>query len=569
MAPSISSKSTNKVGQAPTAMVPTMSVPTLHVPTLPPIAPTPSPTVAADFEWNIARDGYDIVTSAIDEKFTYLFLEDYDAIIEPYANNTLVITSSFNETLTYYRYSFCAVENPNPHSCVYGVYAPTGSPEASSPVAVPCSAYDEYTIFVTEYSIETDEVTSYSEGTGVCIYVRREIHSLTDADRDATMDAMYALWVYDQEEGIELYGNNFINAEVLLKFHHFNSAWQDADHIHEGQAFLPQHIKMTNVFEKSMQSVDPSVCLPYWDFTIEYANGTALYDSSLFTEEWFGSMPNCTDYWWGFTYENDSPEWAAIPDGRWAYIEAPWNNDYDDLLAGYGYMRAPWSMNPSPYVSRFTSDWKIGTTLPSCASHYKILEYTSLSDFLMETGDDPHSSAHSLVGGLYGCDLFRPLMFAGFIQGHTDLMTICGKWSFIMKEMYRNNYVAPYDNCTINEDDYVSSECGFECTDNSGVATLLKALIESSTGVLTETGWTAWSNFLCTGDGWMVFPGDHLESASPSDPSFWPMHPTLERLLQAKFMSGGFENNTWHSDSETQNVCHHACLLYTSPSPRD
>jgi hypothetical protein len=134
---------------------------------------------------------------------------------------------------------------------MYGVLAPTGLPEASTPVTVPCSAYDEYTIFVTEYLIETDEVTSYDQGTAVCIYVRREIHTLTDADRDSTMDAMYALWVYDQEEGIELYGNNFISAEVLLKFHHFNSAWQDADHIHEGNGFLPQHIKMTNIFEKS------------------------------------------------------------------------------------------------------------------------------------------------------------------------------------------------------------------------------------------------------------------------------------------------------------------------------
>ena len=42
----------------------------------------------------------------------------------------------------------------------------------------------------------------------------------------------------------------------------------------------------------------------------------------------------------------------------------------------------------------------------------------------------------------------------------------------------------------------------------------------------------AWVEFVCDGDGYKVFAGDHLESASAADPSFWPIHPTLDRLLQ-------------------------------------
>ena len=37
-----------------------------------------------------------------------------------------------------------------------------------------------------------------------------------------------------------------------------------------------------------------------------------------------------------------------------------------------------------------------------------------------------------------------------------------------------------------------------------------------------------------------VFVGDHLESATAVDPSFWEIHPTMERLLHAKLMAGGF-----------------------------
>jgi hypothetical protein len=55
----------------------------------------------------------------------------------------------------------------------------------------------------------------------------------------------------------------------------------------------------------------------------------------------------------------------------------------------------------------------------------------------------------------------------------------------------------------------------------------------------------AWVSFVCDGEGYKVFGGDHLESASAADPSFWPIHPTMDRILHAKFMSGG-----WVTESE-------------------
>jgi hypothetical protein len=43
--------------------------------------------------------------------------------------------------------------------------------------------------------------------------------------------------------------------------------------------------------------------------------------------------------------------------------------------------------------------------------------------------------------------------------------------------------------------------------------------------------------------------------ASPADPSFWPIHPTLERLLQAKHMAGGFLISDWGTNLTTDYVC--------------
>jgi len=68
-----------------------------------------------------------------------------------------------------------------------------------------------------------------------------------------------------------------------------------------------------------------------------------------------------------------------------------------------------------------------------------------------------------------------------------------------------------------------------------------------------------WVNFICDGgDGGKIYPGDHLESASPADPSFWVIHPTLERLLHFKMMNGGFEADSWVSDQVNDYVCNNA-----------
>jgi hypothetical protein len=52
-----------------------------------------------------------------------------------------------------------------------------------------------------------------------------------------------------------------------------------------------------------------------------------------------------------------------------------------------------------------------------------------------------------------------------------------------------------------------------------------------------------------------VFSGDNFESASPIDPIFWVIHPPLERLLHAKLLSGGFEDESWGTDAVADHVC--------------
>jgi hypothetical protein len=123
--------------------------------------------------------------------------------------------------------------------------------------------------------------------------------------------------------------------------------------------------------------------------------------------------------------------------------------------------------------------------------------------------------------------------------------------------MWRSNYIIAKKQCIINEEKFELSECGFECNlqTKSEMIQFLFPQIRFWADTNKEGATEAWIDFMCNGDAGKVFTGDHLESASTADPSFWVMHPTLERLLHAKLMTGGFENEQWAADHVHDYIC--------------
>jgi hypothetical protein len=99
---------------------------------------------------------------------------------------------------------------------------------------------------------------------------------------------------------------------------------------------------------------------------------------------------------------------------------------------------------------------------------------------------------------------------------------MCSSWPFVIKGLYRDNKVHPMKQCVLNLTDYTSSNCGFEClTDDNDVGdTVLKHYSEQM-NVSKNDAASVLTKFICGGDGYKIFPGDHIESASPADPSFW------------------------------------------------
>ena len=554
--------------QDPQQMIPTL---------IKTVSPTVRPTIAStddddtyigfydkyDVRFTTYRYGYPTLSYFLpnaSEIYAYKILRPYTGVVEPYAKMRIVITDDGDTTEKqyYHKYTIC---NDATAECISGF-------DYLDDFTIVCDALtDTYTVKIEQYDTFNGELSGRtSEGALLCMYVKREFRALTDEDMGKTMDAMYTMWTTTEEVGKELYGDDYHNYAYLLEFHYFNAAWMDADHVHEGIGFLAQHIKMSNIFEKSMQTVDPSISLPYWDYTIETAEGTKVWESPMFQENTFGSLMIPNNSTWGWLYRQNSIDDGKIIDGRWTNWEAEYNTKYDDLYFGYGYMRAPWNVNPSKYITRYVS---IDKDLPGCDSHYTMLEYDTITDFLHQIPYAPHASTHGVVGGIFGCDAFDSLREAGYITDVEGQLNLCKNWIFYLKEIYRSDVLIPPTDCNAVDSKGKYSvalediSCAYTCNEdrmNVLYLMLTHSVLNSDyecvdVDGMTDEGWNAWIDFICGGAGSLIFGGDHLESASPADPSFWPIHPTSERLIQAKYMAGGFASDAWPTDALGEYVC--------------
>lgn len=111
------------------------------------------------------------------------------------------------------------------------------------------------------------------------------------------------------------------------------------------------------------------------------------------------------------------------------------------------------------------------------------------------------------------------------------------------------------------DNDYSDSDnykCGYVCDDSDeGIASFYSAIesyVTSDPNKQSE-GLEAVREFYCEGEGHKIFDGDMHASGSSVDPSFWPIHPSVERLYHAKLMVGGFDDSTYPSDDDLSNIC--------------
>ena len=175
----------------------------------------------------------------------------------------------------------------------------------------------------------------------------------------------------------------------------------------------------------------------------------ANYNGTLFSDDFFGATDS---------------EAHTVTKGRFAYQEIA--RDYNfSTRSAYGFLRAPWNINPNKYVTRYHSycgeqkrditgmsemtGANIGTW-PTCASHFKLTNvnasnnraaYETYDKWAWDVGYVPHGPVHEYIGGLGGdCSRLQSLLDRGYINS-TQLAGVKTMAFNALKNLWREEMI--------------------------------------------------------------------------------------------------------------------------------
>jgi tyrosinase len=100
-------------------------------------------------------------------------------------------------------------------------------------------------------------------------YVRKNQSALTDREKSDFIDAIKTLkTTYNPGSTLSIY-DEFVQT-------HYNAF--ASGQAHEGPAFLAWHREFLLLFEQELQTVNPAVTIPYWDFTVDNSASSSIWD---------------------------------------------------------------------------------------------------------------------------------------------------------------------------------------------------------------------------------------------------------------------------------------------------
>mmetsp|Transcript_8163 Transcript_8163/g.9736 ORF Transcript_8163/g.9736 Transcript_8163/m.9736 type:complete len:649 (+) Transcript_8163:73-2019(+) len=412
----------------------------------------------------------------------------------------------------------------------------------------------DYTVQASVISSETDEIMT----TTVDVqsrYVRRDIRKLTEDDKQAYLNAARTLYDITTDEGQGIYGENY-KCMIYFGTLHLVNAVPDKQHdrLHDGLGFLTQHLSLTNEYELSIQAVNPVIAMPYWDFTQDMGmirdKAKANKRNVDYRDLW------ALDLWQDDFFGTSSTHLHTVTTGRWAYTKVPKITRDSEVANAFGFLRAPWNFQMSPYVTRYhefcgdsageKGDTE-GNAWPTCVNHnhavFNVDSFAYFTGYLMDAG---HGGIHSLIGGAGGdCNKWDSML--GLI-GPDAIKDIKLKAAFISLYFWRADTakMPSSEDCS----DPTSASCTLQydgCKRDKFTAAEIAAYTLVDTAILENASPFQKEQFVrkvyCESKTPSV--GEHIEGNSAFDVSFWPIHTTLERLLQYKMIVKPFTNMDW------------------------
>merc|ERR1712232_1325072 len=182
-------------------------------------------------------------------------------------------------------------------------------------------------------------------------------------------------------------------------------------------------------------------------------------------------------------------------------------------------------------------------TFPSCQVHYNLLsEYNSFYDFAFKIPFAPHGPIHLIMGGIMGecSSRYETLREIDTVFDSDDYIKYMKNIAFVSsKNLFRSKMLECPGVCEDGEVCTCSCPHLQDAYDNDSLDDYLDQIVvhwDTFTTVMASYPY-ALSNdakyqFIETVCEVNAIAGDQLESGSPMDISFWPIHPTTERLYQ-------------------------------------
>jgi len=389
-------------------------------------------------------------------------------------------------------------------------------------------------------------------------HVRRELRSLTDEDRDKILSVMEIMYYTPSVVGKTIYGENYRSISDFMLDHLKGAAQKTCDHWHDDAGIMVHHLAFTLDFENAMRLIDPSVSLPYWEYTYDaYIYGSNWEDSEIFNSDWFGVA---------------SPDNSLhiITEGRWAFLPVMQNaGKYSSIVNPYGLLRSPWNTNPVPYVNRYDKvlNETSYTEFPTCSQFAIAFKATTISQMNFYLNGGLHGPVHIMIGGHWN----------EFVN--TDLATAVNNIQATLlysKSLWRLGFIRCPETCDEDEDP-IDCRCtcpvalrqgksAYEVLEYSKILHLMVG--QGSSFTYDDDSQTYKFNDVSDEDqdeSWEILlsifcsvghAGEMFTSGAPYDPTFWIIHTSAERFLQFRRFSSYYGSNpfdeTWGYDLEDQ-----------------
>ena len=359
-------------------------------------------------------------------------------------------------------------------------------------------------------------------------YVRREIRSLIPEEKTRFMDAMKVVYDYKNEDMyMTKYGAKFKSIKYFQEKHLNGAGTTDCDHWHDGAGMLNKHVAISLEMEQSLQAVDPILAMPYWEYS---------YDAENLGDNWMQSELLSNEYFGGEGVKSDPNR--AIPDSYFAGLEVPDGAAYTEwdvastgtlnpFVNAYGQLRTPWNQRSDSYVSRnpLTYEATVYDSFPGCSTVSTYYNTKTLGRMMNGLNGALHGPVHILIGGAWSDegDSVNEL-FSTFKSTQRILY---------FKIMWR----AGITRCPTSCDEGEACVCSipdwvwksYTIDEMLTTATILPTM-QSTLSDWTHQDKKELLKYLAS----VYNVGDMLTSSAAYDPTFWPLHGQIEKLVGLK-----------------------------------